>query len=92
MEEVFKRKLEKYQVLGEKCCSNQWRSTCLLIEVVNRSFVGRSLCRILSRLAVRGSKWRKALTTTSESAEKASNWLLIKRLDPWSSAGVGVLF
>ena len=67
--------------LVEQCKFNKWRT----IEVGSRSFVGRSVCRILSHLGMRGEKKRKAIRAISESAEKASRWLWIKRAEPWST-------
>ena len=60
---------------------------CYPIEVGCRGFAGRSLCRILSRLGMIGEKKkRKVIRAISESAEKASSWLWIKRSDPRSTS------
>ena len=79
------RKLEKYQELVEQCKFNKWRSARYPIEVVCRSFAGRSVCKILSRLGMIRKKKRKAIRVISESAEKASRWLWMKRSEPWST-------
>ena len=80
-----KRKLEKYQELVEKCKFNKWRTAYYPIEVGCRGFAGRSGCRILNRLGMIEEKKRKAIRAISESAEKASRWLWIKRAEPWST-------
>lgn len=81
--DAFERKLEKYQELVEKCRSNQCWTTCL--EVGCHGFAGRSLCRTISQLGLRGVKKRKPIRAISESEEKASKWLWSKRSNPWSS-------
>ena len=84
-EVACERKLEKYQELVEQCKVNEWRTACYPIRVGCRSFAGRSVCRVLSRLGMIGEKKRKAIRAISESAEKASRWLWIKRAEPWST-------
>ena len=85
IEVACERKLEKYQELVEQCKVNKWRTACYPIEVGCRGFAGRSVCRVLSRLGMIGEKKRKAIRAISESAEKASRWLWIKRAEPWST-------
>ena len=85
IEVACERKLEKYQELVEQCKVNKWRTACHPIEVGCRGFAGRSVCRVLSRLGMIGEKKRKAIKAISESAEKASRWLWIKRAEPWST-------
>ena len=63
------RKLEKYQELVEQCKFNKWRTACYPIEVDCRSFAGRSVCRILSRLGMIGEKKRKAMRIYRKSIE-----------------------
>ena len=77
---AFERKLEKCQVLVEQCRSSQWRTACYPIEVGCRGFAGRSLCKTLSRLDMINGK-KKAIRAISESAEKPSRMLRIKRAD-----------
>ncbi len=47
----------------------------------------RSLCKVLSRLGVTGVAKRRAIQSASEAAEKATRWLWIKRVDPWTATG-----
>ena len=85
IEVASERKLEKYQELVEQCKVNKWWTASYPIEVGCRGFAGRSICRVLSRLGMIGEKTRKAIRAISESAEKASRWLWIKRAEPWST-------
>ena len=79
------RKLEKYQKLVEQCKFKKWRTACYPIEVGCRGFAGRSVyCNSKSFRDDRRKK-RKAIRAISESAEKASRWLWIKRLESWST-------
>ena len=77
---AYERKLKEYQ----PCKSNRWRTAYYPVEVGCRGFARRSLCRILNLLGMIGEKKRKAIRAISESAEKASKWLWIKRSEPWS--------
>ena len=45
-------------------------------------FLGRSTCKALAQLGVSGAVKRETKRSTTEAAEKATQWLLIKRVSP----------
>ncbi|XP_031136520.1 uncharacterized protein LOC116036966, partial [Sander lucioperca] len=85
MQEASERKREKYAELVEECRRQGWRAQCLSIEVGGRGFAGKSLCRAYSLLGITGARKRRAISTASEAAEKAS-WLWIRRDKQWANA------
>ncbi len=67
----------------------QWlASTCQAIEVGCQGFLGSSFCKAMSSLGVSGATERGATWSITEAAEKATEWLWIKRGDPWLVAAV----
>nr|XP_061817543.1 uncharacterized protein LOC133607102 [Nerophis lumbriciformis] len=87
IEEANEKKRAKYQELVEDCRGRGWRTFYEPIEVGCRGFAGRSLCKVLGRLGVKGAAKRRAIQSASEAAEKATRWLWLKRADPWVATG-----
>nr|XP_061841396.1 uncharacterized protein LOC133622576 [Nerophis lumbriciformis] len=87
IEEANEKKRAKYQELVEDCRGRGWRTFYEPIEVGCRGFAGRSLCKVLGRLGVKGEAKRRAIQSASEAAEKATRWLWLKRADPWVATG-----
>lgn len=79
MEEAIERKRAKYEELAGECQSKGWKTRCNPIEVGCRGFIGQSLVRALKMLGVRGQPSRRAIKNSSDTAEKASRWLWIRR-------------
>ena len=86
MDEVYERKTAKYQELVNNCKENGWKTWCFPIEIGCRGFVGRSAHRAFSALGVKGREKSKVLREAGDKAERASNWIWLKREVPhWSS-------
>ena len=79
--ESYERKRLKYMELQELCNDNGWKAMVFPIEVGCRGFVGTSLVNTLSKLGIRGKAKKEVIKKAGEAAEKASNWLWIKRND-----------
>lgn len=86
MEEAHERKRDKYEDLKSICQSRGWRAMCWPVEVGCRGFLGNSLSKAYSALGLVGQKKAKAISSTTDAAEKASRWLWLKRGDPWVAA------
>ncbi|KAL7835079.1 hypothetical protein SRHO_G00293260 [Serrasalmus rhombeus] len=84
LEEAFERKLSKYAGLVSDCQQAGWRVRCLPVEVGCRGFAVRSLARYLSSLGIVGERKRRTICNTTEAAERSSEWLWLKRGEPWS--------
>ena len=52
IEEANEMKRATYTELVEQCRSNGWRAMCEPIEVGNRGFAGKSLCRVYYMLGI----------------------------------------
>lgn len=74
IEEVFEWNRKKNQDLVSDWHSQGWKARCLLVEVGYRGFAGQSLCRVYTALGITGDR-RRAITNSTEAAEKASRWL-----------------
>ncbi len=72
----------------EECRERDWRTFYEPIEVGCRGIAGRFLCKVLSRLGIKGIAKKRAIQSASEAAEKATRWLWIKRADPWIATGM----
>ena len=81
IEEAHERKRLKYDELRSQCIGNGWDCLCLPIEVGCRGFVGTSVVKALTKLGIRGKERRNIIRKVGEAAEKASNWLWMKRAD-----------
>ena len=82
IDEAHERKRLKYVDLQSQCNENGWKTTCFPIEVGCRGFVSTSLVSALGRLGMRGKDRKAVLRKVGEAAERASNWLWIKRNEP----------
>ncbi len=81
LEAAYERKKAKYADLVTECRESGWSVRLYPVEVGARGFVGRSSSCLLQVLEL----WRATLSRStkelSEEAEKASNWLWLKRRD-----------
>ena len=83
MESTHERKIAKYEPLVEQCRMNGWQAICLAVEVGCRGFNARSMSKALSSIGISGAGKRKALKNITTAAERATNWLWIRRADSW---------
>ena len=81
IDENHERKRLKYDELRSQCIANGWDCLCFPIEVGCRGFVATSLVTTLTKLGIRGKTRKKVVREVGEAAEKASNWLWLKRTD-----------
>lgn len=75
VEEANKRKHAKYQELVEECRDKGWKTVYEPIEVGCRGFAGRSLCKVLTQLSIRGVEKKRDIKSASEATEKTTRWL-----------------
>ena len=86
MDEAQERKKEKYNDLVYNCRENGWRPWCFPIEVGARGYAAKSVSYALSSLGVTGRRRKQIVREACGQAERASNWLWLKRKDRnWSS-------
>ena len=83
MESTHERKIAKYEPLVEQCRMNGWQAICQAVEVGCRGFNARSMSKALSSIGISGAGKRKALKNITTAAERATNWLWIRRADSW---------
>ena len=79
LEEAFEKKLSKYTGLVSVCQQAVWRARCLPVELGCRGFAACSLTRAFSSLSIEGERRRRAIGSTTDAAERALRWLLLKR-------------
>lgn len=81
--EAHERKLAKYQELVQKLrLGALWEP----IKVGCRGFLACSTCKAPAQLRVTRAVKRETIRSTTEATEKATWWLLIKRVSPSISA------
>ena len=83
MESTHERKIAKYEPLVEQCRMNGWQAICQAVEVGCRGFNARLMSKALSSIGISGAVKRKALKNITTAAERATNWLWIRRADSW---------
>ena len=81
IEENHERKRLKYNELCNEGIDNGWNCICYPVEVGCRGFVATSLVTTLTKLGIRGKERRNVIRKVGDAAEKASNWLWIKKAD-----------
>ncbi len=89
IKEAHEWKKAKYLELSEERRRNRWKARCESIEFGYRGFVGQPLHCSLRLLGVRGLHERRATKNITDTSEKVSRWLLMKKGDPWCSAPLG---
>ena len=84
--ESHQRKLTKYEPLVAECIRVGWAARCEPVDVGTRGIVGQSLWRLQGMLGIVGRERKSGLKRVSDSVEKASRWLWLKRSasDGWS--------
>lgn len=81
VEEAYERKKLRYAELAAEVRQQGWRAEVRPVEVGCRGFIASSTSRLLREMEVRGNAHRQAVRELSRAAEKASQWLWIKRKD-----------
>ena len=86
IEEAYERKMTKNQGLVDDCKAKGWKTWCFPFEIGCRGFVGRSAHRAMSAIGLTGRDKARMLREAGDQAERASNWLWLKRENPvWSN-------
>jgi len=78
-EETYERKKAKYSDLQEQCKQKGCRGGLFPVEIVARGFPAQSLWKMFSALGIKRADRKRAVGTLSLTAERASNWLWMKR-------------
>ncbi|XP_063058330.1 uncharacterized protein LOC134451862 [Engraulis encrasicolus] len=79
--EAFERKKLRYAELAADAEQQGWKAIVLPVEVGCRGFVGRSVTSLLKDMGIRGQAQRQSIKALARAAEKASQWLWIRRRD-----------
>ena len=99
-EEAYERKMAKYTKLQEYCKSRGWCTWLFPVEIGCRGFQAQYVWRMLSKLGIKARDRWSAVGRLGQAAEKAPNWLRIKRDEkswsltnttdplPWESPGL----
>ena len=85
VEESYARKKNKYSDLATDAAQNGWKILIFPVEVGCWGFVTTSTTSLLKKMGVRGRSLQQAINALSNTAEKSSNWLCIKRKDNWAA-------
>jgi len=65
--------------LQEQCRSRGWSTWLFPVEIGCRGFPAQSLWRMLGKLGIKAGDRKRAVGRLGQAAEKASNWLWMKR-------------
>jgi hypothetical protein len=72
-------KKAKYAEMAEEAAQRGWSSRLRPIEIGARGFVARSAISLLTELGICGRSLRQAVSNMSVAAERASEWLWVRR-------------
>lgn len=78
-DEAYERKQAKYSELQEQCKQKGWRVWLFPVEIGARGFPAQSLWKMFSALGIKGADRKRAVGALSQTAERASSWLWMKR-------------
>ncbi|KAK0145573.1 hypothetical protein N1851_015527 [Merluccius polli] len=79
VEEANELKRAKYTEIAEEAAQRGWSVRLRPIEIGARGFVARSAISLLSELGIRGRSLRQVVSSMSLAAERASEWLWVRR-------------
>ena len=82
VDEAYERKHLRYAELAAEAQHRGWNTEVRPVEVGCRGFVATSTTRLLRDLGIKGPNLRSAIRAASETAERSSQWLWMKRQDP----------
>ena len=78
-EKAYERKKAKYTELLDLCRQRGWCAWLFPVEVGVRGFCSQSIYRLMSAVGTIGREKRKVIHILSQSAERASSWLWLRR-------------
>ena len=78
-EEAYERKKAKYTELVDLCRQRWWRTWLFPVEVGVRGFCSQCICRQMTAVGTTGREKRNAIQKLSQTAERASSWLWLRR-------------
>ena len=81
MEEAHIFKTEKYSDLKKDLTRQGYKTKIFAVEVGARGFAGTSVYELLRYLNVSSKTRNKAMKALSETAEKSSHWIWVRRND-----------
>jgi len=80
-------KRAKYTEIAEEAAKRGWSARLRPIEIGARGFVARSAIGLLSELGICGRSLRQVVSNMSLAAERASEWLWVRRNYPsWGAS------
>ena len=79
--EAYERKKLRYAELAADAEQRGWKACVRPVEVGCRGFVGRSATSLLKEMGINGQAQRQTIKALSSAAERASQWLWIRRRD-----------
>ena len=77
----------KYTDLVEDIRANGWSVSYFPVEVGSRGFTAKSLGFMFGSLGFSGQASRKACKSVGAAAEEGSQWLWLRRSEPWGQGG-----
>ena len=77
--EANERKKAKYAEMAAEAEQRGWKARLRPVEVGCRGFVAKSVFALLTELGVRGRSLKLAIRNMSQAAERASEWLWLRR-------------
>ena len=77
--EAHERKLSKYEDLLAECRKQGWKTWNFPVEVGCRGFPAQTVWRMFSALGITGKNRRTAVQKISQTAERASCWVWMKK-------------
>ncbi|XP_052224708.1 uncharacterized protein LOC127840340 [Dreissena polymorpha] len=78
-EEAYERKKAKYKELMDLCKQQGWRTWRFPVEVGVRGLCSQSVHRLMTALGTTGRERRVAIQRLSQTVERASSWLWLRR-------------
>ena len=82
VEEAYERKKARYAEMAAEAEQRGWRARVRPVEVGCRGFVAKSVIALLTELGIRGRCLKLAVSNMSLAAERASEWLWLRRKHP----------
>lgn len=86
MEEAYEQELLRYAGLDAEAQHHGWKTEVCPVQVGCRGFVGPSTIKVLRDLGIRSKSQPTAIKAALEAAERRSQWLWLKRKDPFWAA------
>uniref|UniRef100_A0A3B3B355 Reverse transcriptase domain-containing protein n=1 Tax=Oryzias melastigma TaxID=30732 RepID=A0A3B3B355_ORYME len=81
LDEAYERKKLRYSDLAAEAEDRKWKVRVRPVEVGCRGFVASSTAKLLREVGIRGRAHRQAIKELTNTTERASQWLWLKRSD-----------